>query len=226
MRFIVTDLKRIFTEPTFYISMALNLLLLALGIAFASVRGETDRLFLFSQSFALPFVAPLLAAMPYSVMIMQEKETCYGSLMNIKLCAGGYELKRLLTCGISGAAALFIPQLLLFIVCIFTGGISDFFYDIRVLLLSLVFGFSYGVISYGLTFVNRHNYVPLVMPQMLYMLCIYAFPIIKLEKFYPPLDLSPTIYGGEITAERFVIPLCLIVLGLALTLLGKAGKRL
>ena len=122
MRFIVTDLKRIFTEPTFYISMALNLLLLALGIAFASVRGETDRLFLFSQSFALPFVAPLLAAMPYSVMIMQEKETRYGSLMNIKLCAGGYELKRLLTCGISGAAALFIPQLLLFIVCIFTGG--------------------------------------------------------------------------------------------------------
>ncbi len=226
MRFIVTDLKRIFTEPTFYISMALNLLLLALGIAFASVRGETDRLFLFSQSFALPFVAPLLAAMPYSVMIMQEKETRYGSLMNIKLCAGGYELKRLLTCGISGAAALFIPQLLLFIVCIFTGGISDFFYDIRVLLLSLAFGFSYAVISYGLTFVNRHNYVPLVMPQVLYMLCIYAFPIIKLEKFYPPLDLSPTIYGGEITAERFVIPLCLIVLGLALTLLGKAGKRL
>ena len=94
MRFIVTDLKRIFTEPTFYISMALNLLLLALGIAFASVRGETDRLFLFSQSFALPFVAPLLAAMPYSVMIMPEKETCYSSLMNIKLCAGGYDLTR------------------------------------------------------------------------------------------------------------------------------------
>ena len=92
--------------------------------------------------------------------------------------------------------------------------------------MSLAFGFSYAVISYGLTFVNRHNYVPLVMPQVLYMLCIYAFPIIKLEKFYPPLDLSPTIYGGEITAERFVIPLCLIVLGLALTLLGKAGKRL
>ena len=225
MRFIVTDLKRIFTEPTFYISMALNLLLLALGIAFASVRGETDRLFLFSQSFALPFVAPLLAAMPYSVMIMQEKETRYSTLMSVKLGSAGYELRRFLTCGISGAAALFLPQLILFVICIFMGGISNFTYDLKVLLLTLTFGFSYAVISYGLTFVNRHNYVPLVMPQVLYLLCIYAFPILKLEKYYPPLDIAPSIYGGEITAERFIIPICLTALGFVLTLFGKAGNR-
>ncbi|MGN0657197.1 MAG: hypothetical protein ACI4KR_10430, partial [Ruminiclostridium sp.] len=124
-----------------------------------------------------------------------------------------------------GAAALFIPQLILFCICIFTGGISDFSYDLKVLLLSLIFGFSYAVISYGLTFVNRHNYVPLVMPQVLYMLCIYAFPILKLEKYYPPLDIAPAIYGGEITVERFIIPLCLTALGFVLTLSGKAGNR-
>ncbi|MGN0577258.1 MAG: hypothetical protein ACI4J4_01425 [Ruminiclostridium sp.] len=225
MRFIATDLKRIFSEPAFYISLALNFLLLMGGMAFAAANGESSRLFLCSQSFALPFVAPLLAAMPYSVMIMQEKETRYSTLMSIKSGAAGYEMKRLFTCGISGAAALFLPQLLLYCICIFMGGISDFAYDLKVLLLSLTFGFSYAVISYGLTFVNRHNYVPLVMPQVLYMLCIYAFPILKLEKYYPPLDIAPTIYGGEITAERFIIPLCLTALGFVLTLSGKAGNR-
>lgn len=225
MRFIITDLKRIFTEPAFYISITLSFLLLMGGMAFSVANNEGNRLFLCSQSMALPFVAPLLAAMPYSVMIMQEKETRYGTLMSIKLHGVGYELKRFVTCGISGAIALFIPQLILFVICIFMGGISDFSYDIKVLLLSLVFGFSYAVISYGLTFVNRQNYVPLVMPQILYLLCIYAFPILKLEKYYPPLDISPAIYGGDITAERFVIPLFLITLGFALTILGKAGKQ-
>ena len=225
MRFIKTDLKRIISEPAFYISIGVNFFLLMGGMVFALINGETGRLFLYSQSFALPFVAPLLAAMPYCVMIMQEKETRYSTLMSIKLGASGYDFRRFLTCGISGAAALFLPQLLLFCICIFMGGVSDFTYDLKVLLLSLSFGFSYAVISYGLTFVNRHNYVPLVMPQVLYMLCIYAFPILKLEKYYPPLDIAPAIYGGEITAERFIIPLCLTALGFVLTLSGKAGNR-
>lgn len=225
MRFIATDLKRIFSEPAFYISLALNFMLLMGGMVFAVINEETNRLFLCSQSFALPFVAPLLAAMPYCVMIMQEKETRYSTLMSVKLGTAGYELRRFLTCGISGAAALFLPQLILFVICIFMGGISDLSYDFMVLLLSLTFGFSYAVISYGLTFVNRHNYVPQVMPQVLYLLCIYAFPILKLEKYYPPLDIAPAIYGSEITAERFMIPLCLTAIGFVLTLCGKAGNR-
>ena len=57
------------------------------------------------------------------------------------------------------------------------------------------------------------------------MLCIYAFPILKLEKYYPPLDIAPAIYGGEITVGRFIIPLCLTALGFVLTLFGKAGNR-
>ena len=93
MRFILTDLKRIFTEPAFYISLVLGLLLYFGAFAFLLINGGTDRLYLMAQSMLLPFVAPLLAAMPYSVMIMQEKETCYSSLMKIKLRKRGYQLK-------------------------------------------------------------------------------------------------------------------------------------
>lgn len=225
MRFIVTDLKRIFTEPAFYISVVLDLFLLFGGMLSVMGTCDSEMLYLSSQSLALPFVAPVLAAMPYAVMIMQEKETRYDTLMKIKLRAGGYELRRMLTCGISGAAALFIPQLILFVVCFFMDGIKEFPYDFSVLMMSLTFGFSYAVISYGLTFVNRQRYVPLVMPQVIYLLCIYAFPLLKLERFYPPLDISPTVYGSDITIERFIIPLCLAAVGFLLTLLGKAGGR-
>lgn len=225
MKFIVTDLKRIFTEPSFYISIVLNLILLFGGMVCVMGNCENDMMYLSSQSLALPFAAPVLAAMPYAVMIMQEKETRYDTLMKIKLRAGGYGIKRFLTCGISGGAALFIPQSVLFIVCLAMNGIREFSYDFTVLLLSFTFGFGYSVISYGLTFVNNQRYVPLVMPQVVYLLCIYSFPLLKLEKFYPPLDISPSVYGGDITIERLAVPLCLTVTGFLLTLLGKAGER-
>ncbi len=225
MRFVLTDLKRIFTEPAFRISVIIGLLLYFGAFAFLLMNGSTDRLYLSAQSMLLPFVAPLLAAMPYSVMIMQEKETRHSALMTIKLRKRGYQLKRLLTCGISGASALFIPQLMLFAVCAFAGGIEDLLREAATLILPVTFGFGYAAVSYGLTFVNTQRYVPLVMPQVLYLLCIYAFPHLKLEAFYPPLDISPSIYGGGILPERFALPLILTVAALLLTLFGKAGER-
>ncbi|MBQ8780749.1 MAG: hypothetical protein IJZ72_03655 [Oscillospiraceae bacterium] len=219
MKFFFTDIKRIFTEPAFYISMGLNLILLFGAMFFI----KADDMFISAQSLALPFAAPVLAAMPYSVMIMQEKETRFSSLMTIKLRKSGYHFTRLLTSGISGAAALFIPQAILFAVCYFLQSPDDIAYEIKYLLLSLSFGFGYAALSYGLTFVNRHRYVPLVMPQIIYLLCIYSFPHLKLERFYPPLDISPAIYGGEITADRLVIPALLTAAAFILTLIGKAA---
>lgn len=219
MKFFFTDIKRIFTEPAFYISMGLNLILLFGAMFFI----KADDMFISAQSLALPFAAPILAAMPYSVMIMQEKETRFSSLMTIKLRKSGYHFTRLLTCGISGAAALFIPQAILFAVCNFLQSPDDIAYEIKYLLLSLSFGFGYAAVSYGLTFVNRHRYVPLVMPQIIYLLCIYSFPHLKLERFYPPLDISPAIYGGEITADRLIIPALLTAAAFILTLIGKAA---
>ncbi len=224
MRFFSVDLKRIFTEPAFYISIFLNLILLFGAFAYISVNGGNADVYTSAQALALPFAAPVLAAMPYSVMIMQERETRFTTLMTVKL-RSDYKLTRLVTCGISGAAALLIPQLILFAVCLFTGGVSRVGYSPAGLLLPVSFGFGYAAISYGLTFVNRHRYVPLVMPQVLYLLCIYAFPHLGLERFYPPLDISPSIYGGEITLQRFVLPLILTAAAFLLTLLGKAGDR-
>lgn len=225
MKFVSTDLKRVFTEPAFFISIMLNLILLFGALAYYLTAGETDILYTSAHALAMPFVAPVLAAMPYSVMIMQEKETRFGTLMTIKLRKSGYQLLRLLTSGISGAAALFIPQLILFLVCLCIDGVPDVEFALSCLVLPITFGFGYAAISYGLTFVNRQRYVPLVMPQVLYLLCIYAFPHLKLERFYPPLDIAPSIYGGEVTLQRFAVPVILIVTAFLLTVYGKAGDR-
>ena len=212
-------MKRIFTEPAFFLSLFLGALLLFGAMGYLVVSGVTEDLYAHSQALAMPFAAPLLAAMPYSVMIMRERETRYGILMTVKLRRSGYQLQRLLTCGLSGAAALFIPQLALFAVCMALegGSVSE---KAGELVLPLTFGFGYGTFSYGLTFANRQRYVPLVMPQVLYMLCIYAFPYLHLEKYYPPLDISPSIFGGEITAVRFAVPAALTATALVLTVLG------
>ena len=225
MKFLSTDLKRVITEPAFFISIALNLILLFGAMTYYLTAGETETLYTSAQALALPFAAPVLAAMPYSVMIMQEKETRFGTLMTIKLRKNGYQLARLLTSGISGALALLIPQLVLFLVCLCIGGVPDLGFAAKCLVLPVTFGFGYAAISYGLTFVNRHRYVPLVMPQVLYLLCIYAFPHLKLERLYPPLDIAPSIYGGEITLQRFAVPLILTASAILLTLYGKAGDR-
>lgn len=225
MRFIKTDLKRIFTEPAFYLSIALGTLLFFGAMAYRLLVGAGESLYTLSQALALPFVAPLLAAMPYSVMIMQERETLYVTLMTIKLRKSGYELQRFFTAGISGAAALFIPQLALFLVCNLLGGVSDLGKSLAELVLPITFGFGYAAFSYGLTFVNKQRYVPLVMPQVLYMLCIYAFPYIGWERFYPPLDIAPSVNGGAISALRFVVPAVLTAAGFFLTVFGIIKAR-
>lgn len=225
MRFIKTDLKRIFTEPAFLLSLALGSLLLFGAMAYLLLTGTGEKLYTAAQALAFPFVTPLLAAMPYSAMIMQERETLYVTLMTIKLRKSGYELQRFFTAGLSGAAALFIPQLALFWVCTLIGGVPDIGKAVAELVLPVTFGFGYAVFSYGLTFVNKQRYVPLVMPQVLYMLCIYAFPYVGLERFYPPLDIAPSINGGTISAARFVIPAALTAAGFFLTVLGIIKTR-
>ncbi len=225
MKFIKTDLGRIFTEPMFYISTGLNLLLLFGSFFWLISSGKTANLYDSAHSLALPFTAPVLAAMPYSVMIMQEKETRYGMLMTIKLRKNGYELLRLLTCGFSGAATLFLPRLMLFIVCAAMGAAGNISNALAELILPVTFGFGYAAFSYVLTFVNRQRYVPLIMPQVIYLLCIYAFPYLKLQKIYPPLDIAPAIYGGGLSPERFIIPLLLTSAAALLTIFGKRGER-
>ncbi len=221
MRFIKTDLKRIFTEPSFLLSIFLGLLLCLGALAYLLPTVSRQELYTRSQALLFPFAAPLLAAMPYSVMIMTERETRYSIMITAKLRRQGYRFKRFFTCGVSGAAALFIPQITLFAVCAAMGGISDFAFAAAGLILPITFGFGWAAAAYGLTFVNRQSYIPLVMPQVLYLLFVYAFPYLNLKRFYPPLDISPAIYGGSITADRFALPAALTAGAFLLTLFGK-----
>ena len=226
MKFFVTDLKRAFSEPTFFLSLVLGIISLFGGMAYLMISGNSVQgLYASAQSLVLPFAAPLLAAMPYSSMIMQERETRYRIMMNVKLRKKGFEFKRLAVCGISGAAVLLLPQLALFAVCAVMGEIPDLSSAAMGLVLPVTFGFGYAAFSYGLTFVNRQRYVPMVMPQVLYLLCVYAFPHIRLERFYPPLDISPAIYGGEITGDRFAVPAVLTVAAVILTLYGAIRRE-
>ena len=227
MNFFKIDLKRAVSEPAFFLSLILGMILHFGAAAYLWFFGNAPAgLYISAQSLVLPFAAPLLAAMPYSSMIMQERETRYRIMMNVKLRKKGYEFKRLAVCGISGAAALFIPQLILFIVCAAIGEIHDMESAAVGLVLPVTFGFGYAAFSYGLTFVNRQRYVPMVMPQVLYLLCVYAFPHIKLERFYPPLDISPAIYGGEITADRFIVPAILTAAAIVLTAFGSLRREM
>lgn len=226
MKFFRTDLRRIFTEPSFWLSVFLGAVLLFGGLVYCLSSGDGSNLYSRAQALALPFAAPLLAAMPYSVMIMTERETKFGALMILKQSGTDrrYRLKRFFSVGVSGAAALFIPHAALFAVCLALGGIPDAS-EFAQLVLPITFGFGWAAFSYGLTFVNRQRYVPLVMPQVLYLLCIYAFPYLKLERFYPPLDIAPSVSGTVISADRFVLPAVLAASGLVLTAFGKEADE-
>ncbi|MCM1024346.1 MAG: hypothetical protein NC395_09865 [Prevotella sp.] len=233
MKFFGTDIKRIFTEPSFWLSVLFGAALLFGGMAYRLASGDVSGLYVRAQALALPFAAPLLAAMPYSVMIMTERETKFGALMAVKLGGshGGYRFKRFLTAGLSGAAALEIPHLAMFAASAALEGLPSASEGLpsaseaALLVLPLTFGFGWAALSYGLTFVNRQRYVPLVMPQVLYLLCIYAFPYLKLERFYPPLDIAPSVSGGTMSPDRFVLPAVLAAAGLVLTTFGKEADK-
>lgn len=229
MKFFKTDIKRIFTEPSFWLSVFLGAVLLFGGLGYCLASGDVSDLYSKAQALALPFAAPLLAAMPYSIMIMTERETKFGALMILKQSGvrkqcRQYRIKRFFTAGLAGAAALFIPHAAMFAVCWVWGGLPGADEAFQ-LVLTVTFGFGWAALSYGLTFVNRQRYVPLVMPQVLYLLCIYAFPYLKLERFYPPLDIAPSIYGGTITSDRFVLPAALAAVGFLLTVFGKEADK-
>ena len=213
MNFFKADIKRIFTEQSFWLSIVLGAVLLFGGLGYClsaeDFKEDANGLYSRAQALALPFAAPLLMILKQSGTHKQRKQSRH------------YRIKRFFTVGLSGAAALFIPHAAMFAVCAVLGNMPD----IRLLALPVTFGFGWAALSYGLTFVNRQRYVPLVMPQVLYLLAIYAFPYLKLDRFYPPLDISPALNGSIITTDRFVLPAVLALAGLFLTAFGKEADR-
>ncbi|MDR0946545.1 MAG: hypothetical protein LBM87_02190 [Ruminococcus sp.] len=188
MRFLLTDLRRGFTERTFTAAIILGVIILGSSYFYLRLSGEPG--FLNVQSLLFPFVAPFLGALPFSGIIMTEVKTHYSELLKLRRKGKSYRFTRFLTVGLTGGAALLLPEILL----------SLFFgFDEKILnslLTAFPFGFSFGVLSYALTWFNRESFLPLIIPEVIYLLLTYAFPYLGLEKFYPPLMISPYIYGS------------------------------
>lgn len=180
-----------------------------------------------SQPVLLPFLAPFLAAAPYSTMNLLEEETGYGILLKEKLRQNGYEFRRFLANGLCGGAAVCIPAVLLWVACLVLGcgrggyGTAEEIREIQsVLLKDFLFGFCFASLSYGLTFTTKKRYLPAASPQVFYFLFIYAFPHLGLADYYPPLLYSPWVLGGAGTGKAGAVFAALLAGGIGLTVYG------
>lgn len=226
MRFLIVDLKRGLCERGFYYSVMLSLLCIIISFVITITSNNYNNLFISVHSMILPFVAPLLASLPYSNMNMIESETKFEILMfireNNKICGKSFELRRFIVNGILSGLALVVPLFILLCVCFFVGLSTELSEILKVLLLDFIFGFAFGSLAYGLTFVNTKKYIPVIAPQVIYMLLIYAFPYLNLQSYYPPLCFSPWILPMYANYKNIIILLMIIIgISLGLTLFGK-----
>ena len=216
MRWMITDFKRGVTEPTFIGSILISLIILIISLIYYLITHESyeaTQAFIVSQSLVLPFIAPLLAALPFSNMSMLEEDSGYKKLLLFKQNKSSYDHKRWLSNGIIGGLAIIFPLFILLGVCRVFSPYNDIEQIGGVLLLDFFFGFGYASIAYGLTFVNTKRYIPLVGPQVIYFLLIYALPYLKLETYYPPLSFSPWILPSKVNGENIILQLLFLLAG-------------
>ena len=222
MRFFIVDLKRALQERNFIFSLVFGILLVMGSFSYyfyGHTSYESGEAFKLAQSYVYPFLAPLLASLPYSNMNMLEKDYGYDLFLFNKARTRSYVLRRGLVNSIVGGLALFIPVSLLFISCRILGPYPDKMVFIRVLFLDYLFGSSVASLSYSLTFVNTKRYIPVVAPQVIYLLLTYAFPYLSLEAYYPPLCFSPWVLGGEVNEQAIHRMIRILLGGVTLILL-------
>jgi hypothetical protein len=212
LSFFKTDLKRAFTEPTFFTALILGTVSLIGAFIYLNISAESG--FLMAQSLVFPFAAPFLAALPFAAMEKNERDINYSDLLKLRRGGRGYSGIRFFTVGIVGGASLLLPELLLFVVTAFSNGelsglgLSQI---TKVLLLSFPTGFAFAVCAYAITFFCRLSVIALITPEVLYLLLTYAFPYLHLEKYYPPLAVSPYIYG-EPDFTYIIVFICAVIL--------------
>lgn len=229
MRFLVTDIKRGLSEPTFWASFIIGLACILGSLGYYIFTAETYSniaAFEISQSLVLPFIAPLLATLPFSNMNMLEKDSGYYKLMLLKNEKKGYLFKRWLSVGMISSIAVGLPVAILALIGGLSGGYEAVQEIFQIVLLDFIFGFTYGVLGYALTFYNTKRYIPLVAPQVIYLLLIYAMPYLGLEAYYPPLSFAPHLLPQYAIRENIIGGLCgLIVISFLLTLIGLGSKK-
>ncbi|QSX05410.1 hypothetical protein JYG23_12100 [Sedimentibacter sp. zth1] len=214
MRFLIVDFKRGLTEKNFHMSLILGIICV-LGSIFFITANKNDiplNIFISAHGLVLPFVAPFLAAIAYSNMNMIEKDFKYDLLMSIRQKNASFEIRRFLVNGIISGLAIVIPIIFLFIIYLCIGVDNLVNQIIGVIILDFIFGFAFGSLSYALTFVNTKKYIPVVAPEVIYLLLIYSFPHLGLEVFYPPLCFSPWILPMYANGHNIIILLSACIL--------------
>jgi hypothetical protein len=226
-KFFPADLKRAFTEPTFFTALILGILMTAGGYIFLTARdGFTD--FVTAQSLVFPFAAPFLAALPYAFMSKSERDINFAPLLRLRRGGKGYGIQRFFTAGIAGGAVILLSEGVLAVITLLGGDIVESG-DMNKLFLTLAlafpFGFAFGVLAHALCFFSRTSIIAIITPEVFYLLLTYAFPYLDLEKYYPPLAVSPYIYGTPDVS--YLCGFIGITIGVAviLTLIGELHKK-
>jgi hypothetical protein len=218
LSFFFTDLRRIFTEPTFFTSLLLGSI--ALLTPFFMLSGG----FVSAQSAVFPFAAPFLAALPFAAIYKNERETKYADLLKIRRGGKSYAVTRFFTVGIGGGFALMIPEILLLAVSYFINNsavMDDLFRINYTLALSFPFGFVFACFAYAITFITRSKIIAIITPEVLYLLLTYAFPYLDLEKYYPPFAISPFIYGVADLGYIYLMFAAMFLISLIITIISE-----
>ncbi|MDR0944284.1 MAG: hypothetical protein LBM41_07115 [Ruminococcus sp.] len=215
--FFFTDLRRIFTEPTFFTSLLLGSV--ALLAPFFILPSSS---FVTAQSAVFPFAAPFLAALPFAAIYKTERETKYADLLKIRRGGKSYAVTRFFTVGIGGGFALMIPEILLLAVSFFINNaavMDDLFRINYTLALSFPFGFVFAALAYAMTFITRSKIIAIITPEVLYLLFTYAFPYLDLEKYYPPFAIAPFIYGVADLQYIYLMFAAMFIVSLIITII-------
>lgn len=214
MRWWLTDLKRGLMERTFILALTIGCIGMLSALAIYIISHETctaTEAFKGSHALIVPFIAPLLCALPYANMNMLEADCGYRKFLILRNKGKDYIVKRWWVNSFLGGITLFIPSALLMLVCRSFGAYEEVKVIFEVVGLNFFFGVAYSSLAYSLTFVNKKRYIPLLAPQILYLLFIYAFPYLKLERFFPPLTFSPWIMPSLMDLGLIVVQLSTIL---------------
>lgn len=227
MRFIKADLKRALTEPRFFLAVILGILCVTTSAAII-LQGDVDdgyALFTKSHSLLLPFVAPLLCALPYATMDMLDTETGFAKLMTLHYGHKTWVFGRFLVNAFVSGLTVLLPGLVLLGMTLAMDDTALCLEVWQVLGLNFAFGMAFGSASYGLGFVNVQRYIPLLAPQVLYWFAIYALPILDVSQYLPPLAFSPWILPSVYDLGNMAMLLTAIAAtGIVLSLLGRVRK--
>jgi hypothetical protein len=224
-RFFATDMRRIFTETTFLTSLFLGILTFIIPFVLLFRGGDSVSAgFVSAQSTVFPFVAPFLAALPFAGMHKTEVETKYSDLLKLRRGGRDYSFTRFITVGISGGLVLLFAELFLLLVTfitIYTDSISDYRRIAAVVVLTFPFGIAFASAAQAVTVFTRSKTLAVITPEVLYLLFTYSFPYVELHEYYPPLAISPFIYGEPNFGRIIAFFTIIILLSLIVTIIDK-----